>query len=78
MEKIVKNTNEWVDEMLNLINQKEYKQKMEEAGVKVVIKGAPDYPKNLMQYKEAPEFLFYRVEKCQKKLLGICRSQECK
>ena len=60
MEKIVKNTSEWVDEMLNLINQKEYKQKMEEAGVKVVIKGAPDYPKNLMQYKEAPEFLFYR------------------
>ena len=44
MEKIVKNTNEWVDEMLNLINKKEYQQEMKEAGVKVVIKGAPDYP----------------------------------
>ena len=60
MSKIVKNTNEWIEEVLERINNKEYQKQMKEAGVNVVIKGAPDYPKVLMQYKEAPEFLFYK------------------
>ena len=60
MGKIVKNTSEWVEEVLALINDEKYQEKMKQAGVNVVIKGAPDYPKVLMQYKEAPEFLFYK------------------
>ena len=60
MGKIVKNTSEWVEEVLALIHDEKYQKKMKEAGVNVVIKGAPDYPKVLMQYKEAPEFLFYK------------------
>jgi len=60
MEKIVKNTSEWTEEILEKLNSKEYQEEMKKAGVNFVIKGAPDYPKILMQYKEAPEFLFYK------------------
>lgn len=60
MEKVVKNTSDWVDEILALIRDSEYKEKMKQSGVRVVIKGEADYPGILMQYREAPEFLFYK------------------
>ena len=79
MSKIVKNTNEWIEEVLERINNKEYQKKMKEAGVNVVIKGAPDYPKVLMQYKEAPEFLFYKgkLPDPKKATVAIIGSRAC-
>ncbi|MBQ2643170.1 MAG: DNA-processing protein DprA [Eubacterium sp.] len=60
MEKVVKNTSDWMNETLALIRDREYKEKMKKAGVNVVVRGEPDYPEILMQYREAPEFLFYK------------------
>lgn len=60
MEKIIKNSEEWIERNLKLLKTKEYRKKLEEANVKVVLKSDDDYPKSLLPYKEAPEFLFYK------------------